>query len=74
VIAISQQRPIAYLLAIVAMTDFNESRLEAAPTSIQKQDAEYLGSSRNDHGIIALLHSAYGVRFLHLFRTVVQHD
>ena len=33
-----------------------------------------VGSSRDDRGIIALLHSAHGVRFLHLFRTVVQDD
>ena len=30
--------------------------------------------SKNNRGIMALLHSAYGVRFLHTFRTVVQDD
>ena len=30
--------------------------------------------SKNYRGIMALLHSAYGIRFLHTFRTVVQDD
>jgi len=33
-----------------------------------------LVSSKNYRGIMAMLHSTSGVRFLHLFRTVVQDD
>jgi len=40
----------------------------------QKRDPEYFELTKIIRGTIASLHSAYGVRFLHLFRTVVQDD
>jgi hypothetical protein len=40
----------------------------------QRRDPEYFGLFKEQPRIIAALQSACGVRFLHLFRTVVQDD